>query len=376
MANIIDYVERRGDKPLSRAPLNEVDALVLCALSYMPMDTIVGGDFGAGQPLGEVAGALLDCGACDTKLGIDGSNGRRLLEAIKGSARFGAMRATAFVNLHDERTQEQFSAVTILCGGEAFLAFRGTDGTIVGWKEDFNMSFEREVPAQRSAVRYADEARRALGLPMTLGGHSKGGNLAAYALLFADDETSRHTRLAYNFDGPGFHDGEAIRRAQAQRARVYTFVPQDALVGMLLWHSEPFMVVRSDGKGLFEHDPFTWQVMGGRFVPAKGLTLKSRYADQTIREWLLSLPTVVRRRAIDGMYEVLAASGDERLSQLRDASSLLAMLRKARSLDAKTREAIEEMLLLLGKAAVEAIPRTLHEAAEAREERERGRIAP
>ena len=363
VASIIDYVERRGSVPLAQLPLTEVDALILCTLAYMPLEVAVSGEFDAGVPLSEVAWALLDCEACSKRKGNTLAHDRRLLQAIEKSARFGAMRATGFVDIYDEAAQEQFSAVTFLAGDEVFVAFRGTDGTIVGWKEDFNMSFEREVPAQRSAVNYAQTAHRALGRPMTLGGHSKGGNLAVYAALFAGEGAQDDIRMAYNFDGPGFNDPAIARREAKEWARIRTIVPRGSLVGMLLWHSEPFSIVHSDGEGVLQHDPYTWQVMGGRFVPADTRSLGSRYADATVRDWLANLPTATRKKAIDGIYELISSPRDHALSDLMDAQSLFSILHKASALDGETRRAIEKMLEMLALSAAEAVPELIGDAA-------------
>ena len=363
MANIIDYVERRGGVPFAQLPLTEVDALVLSTLAYMPLGIAVSGEFDGGVPLSQVAQALLGCDACSKRAGNTLAHDRQLLRAIAKSERFGGVRATGFVELYDEAAQEQFSAVTFLAGDEILVAFRGTDGTIVGWKEDFNMSFEREVPAQRSAVDYAQRAHRALGRPMTLAGHSKGGNLAAYAALFADDQTRRAIRMAYNFDGPGFNDLAVARRAADVASRIRTIVPQGSLVGMLLWHSEPFSIVHSDGTGVLQHDPYTWQVMGGRFVPADTRSLGSRYADATVRDWLANLPTATRKKAIDGIYELISSPRDRELSDLLDAQSLFSILHRMTTIDGETRRAIEKMIAMLALSAAEAVPGLIGDAA-------------
>lgn len=362
MANLVDYVERLGGVPFSRSPLTQVDALVLATLVYMPLGVAAGEGFRAGVPLGEAARALLDADG-HTGFPAAANKDRRLLAALADSARFGALRVMGFEARDDAAAQEQFAAAAFLSDDGAVLVFRGTDGSVAGWKEDFNMSFELEVPAQRSAVDYVRRAHAALGLPMRLCGHSKGGNLAAYAALFAPEPARSAVLTAYSFDGPGFNETVAARRARVEAARVRTFVPQGSIVGMLLWHSEPFTVVRSDGLGILQHDPYTWQVMGGAFVPAER-TFMSRYADATVKEWLFNLPAATRRKAIDGIYEVVAGGGEERVADLLDARSLLAALAAARSLDGETRAAIEDMLRLLGDAALEAAPDALAEAAE------------
>ena len=364
MESIIEHVQRWGGVPFREKALGEADALVLSTLAYMPFDGIVDGAFGEqGVLQADAAQALLDCHACARIARDTAQHDRRLLTALAGSERFGGMRLTGFVDRYDGEQQEQFSAVTFVYDEEAFLAFRGTDGTIVGWKEDFNMSFEREVPAQRDAVRYAQDAWRALGRRMTIGGHSKGGNLAAYAGMFAAAEDRENMRLVYSFDGPGFNEQVAATKAFAQAGtRIRTFVPQESLVGILLWHSEPFVIVESDGQGILQHDPYTWLTRDGKLVRANARTNPSLYAGEVVKRWLAQLPAETRRRAIDGFYTVIGATRERSLRELMDVSSALTMLEAATQMDAQTREALAQMLGLLIGAAAEAAPRAIERA--------------
>lgn len=351
MANIIDYAARaRG----GMREINEVDALIFATLSYLPLGTVCSADFSCAAALPEAARRLAANPACK-------ANDKRLLTAIAEGTRYASVRVCGFREVAE--AAEQFAAAAFLSPGGALLAFRGTDGTLAGWKEDLDLSFSLEVPAQRDAACYASDASAALPGPLTLCGHSKGGNLAAYAALFSDEGTRARVRAAYNFDGPGFNERVAARRARTDAGRVRTFVPQGSVVGMLLLHSEPFAVVQSDGRGLLQHDPYTWRVLGGAFVPAERRTLGSRVADATIKEWLSGLSGPARRRAIDGLYEVIGAGGDERVDQLFDAQSLTAMLRAASALDGQTREAVDELLSELARATVAAAPGALLEGA-------------
>ena len=364
MESIIEHVRRWSGALFEERPLGEADALVLSTLAYMPFDGIVDGAFGErGVLLADAAQALLDCHACARVARDTAQRDRQLLTAIAESERFGGMRLTGFIDRYDGEQQEQFSAVTFLYGEEAFLALRGTDGTIVGWKEDFNMSFEREVPAQRDAARYARDAWRALGRRMTLGGHSKGGNLAAYAGIFAQDEARRNIAQVYSFDGPGFNEQVVSTRTFAQaQTHIRTFVPQESLVGILLWHSEPFTVVESNGQGILQHDPYTWLTRDGKLVRVDARSNPSLYAGEVVKRWLAQLPTQTRRRAIDGLYAVIGAAKERSVRELLDVPSALAMLEAAGRMDGQTREALKEMLELLIGAAAEAAPRAIERA--------------
>lgn len=360
MANIIDYVLWRGDLPVAQVPLGEVDALILSYLSYMPMDGIVSGEDGSEPvPLRDAALAMLGRSERENSpLAYSVKDDRKLLAALAQSVRFGTMRLCAFVNRVDGEAEEQFSAVTFLPeAGPALIAYRGTDNTVVGWQEDFNMCFESEVPAQRDAAAYAEHMAQVLDGGIILGGHSKGGNLAAYAELFVSGETHRRIRAVYNFDGPGFNEEIVGSAAFAQRKRcVQTFVPQSSIVGVLMENDEVMTVVRSDGVGIFQHNPYTWQVMGGSFIPLPERTDSSRFADETVRHWLASLSPEVRRRAIDGIFEVLGASDGRNVAELFEPRKAMGVLRAAGSMDEATRRAVEETFRLLGEALKENVP--------------------
>ena len=360
LANIIDYVLWRGDLPVAQVPLGEVDALILSYLSYMPMDGIVPGeDGGEPVPLRDAALAMLGRSERENSpLAYSVKDDRKLLAALAQSVRFGTMRLCAFVNRVDGEAEEQFSAVTFLPeAGPALIAYRGTDNTVVGWQEDFNMCFESEVPAQRDAAAYAEHMAQVLNGGIILGGHSKGGNLAAYAELFVSGETHRCIRAVYNFDGPGFNEEIVGSAAFAQRKRcVQTFVPQSSIVGVLMENDEVMTVVRSDGVCIFQHNPYTWQVMGGSFIPLPERTDSSRFADETVRHWLASLSPDVRRRAIDGIFEVLGASDGRNVADLFEPRKAMGVLRAAGSMDEATRRAVEETFRLLGEALRENVP--------------------
>ena len=357
MPNIIDYVQWRGDIPLEQVPLCAVDALILSYLSYMPFDGLISETLAEeGTTLSQVAAHLKGLPiACVMD---SGKSDKKLLEALEHSERFGGIRLTGYVSRFDEETEEQFSATTFLLPqGQAFVAFRGTDASVVGWKEDFNMCFSAEVPAQRAALDYAVRVAEELGRPMILGGHSKGGNLAAYAGIFAPDAVQEQMVCVYNFDGPGFN--EALLSTPEFRKmdmRIHTFVPQSSMVGILMWHAEPFIVVESDSVGVFQHNPYSWQVMGGQFVMLAERTQESHLAEKTFNNWLAELSGEERRRFIDGVYSVLSVSDGRNVEDLFEPKNVRAILRAIGSLDEATKDEIVEGVKRLGSSLRESLP--------------------
>jgi len=366
MANIIDYVRWRGDIPFEQVPFGAVDALVLSYLSYMPFDGLVSAEFSLeGAQLADAAEYFLEHGLSSSCMIDSVKEDCQLLAAVKDCERFGTLRVTGYVNRYNEEDEEQFSAVTFIPPtGPAFVAFRGTDSTVVGWKEDFNMSFSSEVPAQGAALDYIVRASQALPMPAILGGHSKGGNLAAYAGIFAPQSVQQRILCVYNFDGPGFNETVIASKEFHQiDMRIHTFVPQSSLIGILLWHAEPFIVVRSDAGGLFQHNPYSWQVMGGRFETMPARTRESRLAEDTIKGWLSSLSVQERRQVIDGVYGVLSASDGRNVADLFEGRNVRAILRAVSSMDEETKDIIVDSFKRLGGSLKETLPEWFEETA-------------
>ena len=366
MPNIQDYVIWRGDLPLDRVPLCDVDALLLSYLSYMPYDNIVGDAFDGGISLRDAAQKLLEVNEREkTPLAYNVKEDRKLLAALMESARFGDIQLVGYTNRVDTKLEEQFSAVTYLLGeGHAFVAFRGTDNTVVGWKEDFNMSFETEVPAQRDAVAYAQHVAEAIDLPLIVGGRSKGGNLAAYAGMFVDGRTARAFRRSITSTGRASTRRRSLPKRSARSICAFARSCRNrSMIGILMWHREPFTIVRSNGVGIFQHDAYTWQILGGGFMTLTERTGHSHFADDTIKRWLEELSPDMRRQAIDGIYAVLSASGSMNVSELFEARNTMSVLKAAGAMDEKTKSAVLEAFRLLGSSMIGGVPASAERAA-------------
>ena len=375
MANIVDYIAWRGDIPLTQVPLGEVDSLILAYLSYMPFDGIVPpGVTGTRTRLSEAALALVERHRCEGiqlayTIGDSNEADCALLEALSKSVRFADIGLFGYVDHYDREGQEQFSAVAFeLPDGSVYIGFRGTDSTVVGWKENFNMSFEDEVPAQRDAVAYTEAVYDALKRPLYLGGHSKGGNLAVYAGMFVREDVRSAIVQAYSFDGPGFNELIAASpEFTSLDGRVHTYVPQSSLVGILMWHSEPFTIIRSDSVSVFQHDVYTWQLMGGSFLKVEERTDASRFADRALKTWLADLSPEQKESFVNGIYTVISAGKGKNLDNLLEGRSLLAMLKALGTLDDKTRSDVQDAIRSLGDAfretAAELIERNTQDLA-------------
>nr|MBR4280226.1 DUF2974 domain-containing protein [Clostridia bacterium] len=308
MANLMDYLVWRGDLPLSAAPWNDVDSLIAATLAY--------------QRYPDEAMLLRDAAVVlspPPHLEINFvKEGRSLLSAAGMTERFAGILIHRAETVTDPERDMQFAAVTLtLPDGVHFIAFRGTDNTIVGWREDFNMAFESPIPAQTAAVDYLSRAAAELTGPIIVGGHSKGGNLAIYAAAHAGADVQSRIRAVYSFDGPGLDDATMASAGYAAIApRIRAFIPQSSVVGLLLAYHPDYTVVKSDALGLLQHDTFTWQVLGTRFVEVPEVDVSSQLVNQTVHAWLSRVTPEQRRRFVDTLFDLLEATGATTMKEL------------------------------------------------------------
>ena len=336
MSDIFDYLYWRGDLMLNQLPFNPVDGLILSWFASLRLK----------EPLPATLGQAAKSTDSD------------FAQALARSPRFKDMQLYRFDEQFSESEEMQFAAVTILTGdGRIFIAFRGTDSTLVGWKEDFNMSFMDEVPAQREAVDYINRIGDELKLPMRAGGHSKGGNLAMYAASQCSPEVQRRIGTVYNFDGPGLSTAAAQSDGyRTIESRIETFLPESSIVGILLERSEQYHVVKSSAESAMQHNPYSWQVMGGRFITLPERTRESRLAEETIKNWLADLSPEERKRFIDGVYSVLSVSDGRNVADLFEAKNVRAILHAVSSMDEETKNAIIDAFRRLGSSLRETLP--------------------
>lgn len=361
MAGILDYLDWRGDVPFRLARYNEVDELVLCRLAYLPFEGVVSADLAARpQPLCDAVRrvrALVSPGGDGRPLLLPGDG--PLLQKLENCHRFAGIRLVGYVNRLDPSQEKQFSAITLLLPDATVLvAYRGTDGTLVGWKEDFNMSFADFVPAQREAVAYLTQvARRFRLLPLRVCGHSKGGNLAVFAAAFCPEAVQKRIRTVRNNDGPGFSD-KVLRAPQYRRIlpRIRTCLPQSSVFGMLLEHAEAYAVVKSTNAGLAQHDLFSWEVGPTGLVYVEQLSSQSQRLDATLKQWMASMTPAQRAQVVDSMFDILHESKVEDVDDLLSGRKNLVIARTMLRRDEPTRRLLQAALQMLKLTARQAVP--------------------
>lgn len=354
MGNLLDYLAWRGDLSLDRVPFGPVDGLVLSVLSYVHFDGPAQGE--EPVPLGKAAEEYLALPAarrgrcrCESDLA--------LLRALVRARRFARLGLCRCADRFVPKEETQFAALTVLLDdGSAFLAFRGTDGTLVGWKEDFNLSFMDVVPAQLEAAGYIQDFAAFFPGQLRLGGHSKGGNLAAAGGALSAVKVRDRIASVWSFDGPGLNPYLLARPGyQELRTRLRSFVPRSSVVGLLLAHEEPHTVVDSDQQGLFQHDPYSWQVLGPDFVRLEEVDAGSRLIDRTLKNWLAGLTGAQRETVADTLYELLSSGDAKTVKEALEPRYLAGVLRAALDADPQDLLTVAGSLARLAGAALRAL---------------------
>ena len=356
MANIFDYLSWRGDLSFHQSPFNTVDALILCQLSYLPFDRIVGTpDQDTEITISEAAKIIKKKREKNT---LDGyimfKEDPEFLIALSQSSRYRDCVLHSYVNNIDEVQEKQFSAICIYTGTITFIAYRGTDASLVGWKEDLNMSFCDVIPSQLQAVSYLEKAAKNIIGPLLIGGHSKGGNLAVFAASSCSKKTAKRVKGIYSFDAPGFHhrliasDGFLMIRD-----RINLYIPQSSVIGLLFEHGKEFIVIKSSQSGILQHDLYTWELSYNDIVRFESLTQSSHFVDRTLREWIGNMDYESRRKFIDTLFTILNATQAKSFVDMSTDWFKAAgkMIQTLGNIDNSTRKVIKKTIAALFDAA-------------------------
>lgn len=354
MKNIIDYVteEIAG---FDEKPFCDVDSLVLSQLSYLKLGCIAAGsERPAALPeihnlhASELYPALLK--------GVRAAGlNRRLICELAANPRFRNIKIFNCAESFSPDDEKQFAAVTfILPDGSLYLAYRGTDSTMIGWKEDFNMAFKCPVPSQVEGAEYLRRTAEAIPGKIRVGGHSKGGNVAVYAAMSAQPKIKERLTAVYSHDGPGFLE-ETIQSENFRGIEplIHKTLPQSSLIGMLLEHHENYSIVESDGFWIAQHDPFLWSVEKGEFVLCEQISGGARYFNDTLNSWVKAQTDDKRELFVDTLFQVLNSTSAETTGELSDGfvRNLPTVLGAVKNIDADTRRAVSHILRELFSAA-------------------------
>ena len=362
--SLFDYIYWRGDLSFDTEPFNEIDSVILSMICFLDFSGIVPAPGQSGSvSLREAMDHMERVYSGDRRLGVILPDDiLTMSHAAAEAPRYREARLFAFENRIDEVKEMQFAALSYrLSDGSLFVAYRGTDDTIVGWKEDFNMSFMSHVPAQERAAAYLNYVGGVHSGPIRTGGHSKGGNLAIWAAVHSNAAVRSRILRAYSNDGPGFTREMLESQAYlSMRDRCITYVPQSSLVGMFMEHDENYRIIYSAKSGLMQHDPFSWAVDRNRYEYLEARSAFGEHSDAAIRLWLSSMTHQERHQLVDDLFEVLESTGAKTLTELSQSKGVMKSVVKTLSeYDKPRRKRISRLLARFMAAQIEtAAPET------------------
>ena len=348
MGNIMDYISWRGDLSFEQSQFNEVDNLILACFSYVNLDGIPAVTKQKGIGLKKLTEEFMKLHTMK-ELEADKSFIRlapfMMMEMAK-SVRFGKCVVRNYVNDIVTETEQQFAAMEIVLeDGTSYVSFRGTDDTIIGWKEDFNLS-TGVVPAQKRAIEYLQKISEHTDGMLRVGGHSKGGNLAIYGSVMCK---SAHEKILeiYSNDGPGFsREFQELPEMKEMMPKIIRIIPEYSIIGTLLEHEKEPVIVASSSKGLLQHDGFSWEVQGPALVRRDSLNKTALRFIEILHKWIDGMDTEQKRLLIEDLFATLQASGYENLSEVQSGGlkSLAAMVKRVEKFAPESRGMMQELL--------------------------------
>ena len=338
---IQEYVKWRGDLGFDIVPMTTEDIVVLCSLTYSPYEELAGEDY-SGKTLTELHSLVFR-----NRQPVNDWGWQKALFALwmdlPKYKRFADIRLVNFSSVMDEEVDQQFAVATYEIDDTVIIAFRGTDTSITGWKENIEMAYKGVLSSQRTALEYVNKVLAKYDRAIVCG-HSKGGNLAMYSAAYCDEPDK--VKAIYNLDGPGLDKRSYEEKWSLISTKTTNIVPQGTLFGVILGYGANYKVVTSNAKGFMQHDTFTWEFDGPRLNEAGGISKKSRKIGMGVHTFLEESSAEERRMLIDAIYKLFEATGakdmDEMISGLLSKAPVL--LKELRKMKPEEKKIIRRLL--------------------------------
>ncbi len=319
MANVLQYVKKFGDISFEEMPFSDADNVAMCCSFYMPLDQVVSDSFDEEPvPYDEAFNKLFEKrGNKHTAVGLVlVKEISVLMGEMAAHKRYAQMKVVACTDNFGKEPAVQFNAGTFLLPtGETVVVFRGTDDTLMGWKEDVDILVEDDIPSHHLALEYlANVAKRFEG-DIIVCGHSKGGYIAQYAVLNSPKEIRDRIKVIYNNDGPGFSDYDYLNSEAYQELlpRYRHLIPQSSFIGMMLSHDDDYQVVKSSRVfGAMQHDLLTWQFDEEKLKMCKDITNTGKVTDLVFHDLVSNLSpeeTVAFGNVIGSIFDGINQKG-------------------------------------------------------------------
>lgn len=319
MAHLIDYLEKVENLTFDQEPLNILDKVCINEIGYLTYEKWLTAsdlkkpinlhDFAEGKELNP------DYSFMVTKERVE------LAEAMVRSRRFASLSLSNYRSVLDKEVEKQFAAMIFSLPELDYhqLVFRGTDDSVIGWKEDFQLTYSREIPAHRSAMTFLEDHLPNLSGRITVSGHSKGGNLALYSAVQSSTALREKIAELLLLDSPGLMKSLLEKPSyQELKSKMAVIRPQDSVVGVMLYWDRPAQLVAAEGIGFAQHNALTWEVdlVANDFVYEDQPTELSQRLEETFQEWIETLPNQELKQVCDLVFDTILDSGIESLDDI------------------------------------------------------------
>ena len=325
MSGIIEYSLLNAHKDFSVLPFSKVDGLIFAQLAYLDFDNFVPDKkwFARGIAFSKIS----EQEGFDTLFPLERTARKNLMlfNSLAYGKRYKKVKINYHENVFDPEKAIQFSATTFfLPDGNACVAFRGTDSTITGWRENFDMLYNDTVPAQLLSVKYLNKVASKIKGKITVVGHSKGGNLAIYSSVMCSPKTKEKIIEVQSFDSPGFTEDFVTSKEYLQmEEKIVKFVPEESMIGMLLSNTDSYRIVKSEGEGIHQHDPFLWLVEDDDFVTGERIHTSAKLVTNTFKEWMSNYNLEQRELFVDSIFDIIEATNAQKAESFIEWSEYL-----------------------------------------------------
>ena len=355
MKNMLDYIKEFGHVSFEERAFSEIDALVLTELEYLPLEKVVPSDENGENfvTVKEIAEYMQEHKQelFDENPMMITEERHEVSQVIADAPRFQSLKFFGVVSEWDKDTTKQFAAVTVEVEPSVRLVvFRGTDETLIGWKEDFLMTYSPLVAAQTDAKEYLAKQASLWDGDLMISGHSKGGNLAIYAAATQEEDVQLRIVDIFCFDSPGLYRSVLETKGYQNIVPLAMhYIPQDSLVGLMLESEVPYVIVKSNATGAMQHSAMTWEIEDGQFIKMEKLTKNSQLNDQTFKKWTESVSDEELELFWNVFFELLFSVGIDTVNDLYGEFMhyVQEFLKAAGNMDEEKRELLTRIALLL-----------------------------
>ena len=365
MANGSDYLRNYGGTPFTEMPFCAADSFVLCQSFYLPVENVYGNLDPKHLTLRELYMKSFELrGAKHKAVGVVLTRqvSIRAVEVAR-SERFGSAKVVDFTSVFTTSPAVQFAAMTLeLSDGTAAIVFRGTDDSIIGWKEDVDILVKRGMPSHKLAQDYLERIADHYD-NIVICGHSKGGNLGLWAVLKCQEATRAKVKALYNLEGPGFYNYH-LYSTPAYREfldRYYHIIPHGAFIGVMLAHDDDYLVIKSSApSGPIQHDLTYWMIEDNHPIYMDGLNFVGRFNDLVMKKIVELIPAeyygTIEKAAdtlVKGMGQLYLTGFVQHLT-----TSIKGTVNAWKGLDEDTKSGVKESFRGIGGVLASAVKET------------------